>query len=48
MICKKYRLIPQKYNENNNNIAYAGGYLWLWGVWFCGVWGGGMGVQAST
>ena len=35
-ICRKYRLIPQKYDENNNNMAYGGGYLWLWGVWFCG------------
>ena len=33
-ICRKYRLIPQKFNENNNNMAYGGGYLWIWGVWF--------------
>ena len=43
-ICIKYRLIPQKYNKNNNNMEYGGGYLWLWGVWFCGVCGGGVGV----
>ena len=24
-ICGKYRLIPQKYNGNNNNMAYSGG-----------------------
>ena len=43
-ICRKYRLIQQKSNENNNNVAYGGGYLWLWGVCFCGVCGGGGGV----
>ena len=21
-------------------MVYSGGYLWLWGVWFCGVWRG--------
>ena len=50
-IYRKYCLIPQKYNENNNNMAYGGGYLWLWGVWFCGVYGvcgGGVGVYTST
>ena len=43
-ICRKYRLIPQKYNGNNNNIAYGGGYIWLCGVWFCGVCGGVVGL----
>ena len=43
-ICRKYRLIPKECNENNNNMVYSGGYLWLWGVWFCGVCGGGVGV----
>ena len=43
-ICRKYFPILQKYNEDNNNMAYGGGYLWLWGVWFCGVCGGGVGV----
>ena len=42
-IYRKYRFIPQKYNENNNNMAYGGGYLWLWGgdfvVCVVGVWG---------
>ena len=36
-ICIKYRLIPQKYNKNNNNMEYGGGYLWVWGVWVGGV-----------
>ena len=43
-ICRKYRLIPQKYNENNNNMAYSGGYLWIWGVWFFGACGWDLGV----
>ena len=47
-ISRKYRLIPQKYNENNNNMEYGGRYLWLWSVWFCGVCGGGAGVEASN
>ena len=43
-ISRKYRFIPHKYNENNNNMAYGGGYLWIWGVWFCDVlWGCGGG-----
>ena len=31
-------------------MAYGGGYLWLWGVWFFGLCGGGvgLGVEAST
>ena len=29
-ICRKYRLIPQKYNKNDNNMEYGGGYLWIW------------------
>ena len=24
--------IPQKYNENNNNMGYGDGYLWLGGM----------------
>ena len=47
-ICAKYCLIPLKYNENNNNMEYGGQYLWLRGVWFCGVCGGKGGVEAST
>ena len=47
-ICRKYRLIQQKNNEINNNMAYGGRYLWFWGLWFCGVCGGGVGVEAST
>ena len=47
-ICRKYCLIPQKYNENNNNMAYGGRYLWLLGVLFCGVCGGKMGMKTST
>ena len=30
-ICIKYCIIPQEYNENKNNMAYGGGYLWIWG-----------------
>ena len=47
-ICRKYCLKPQKYNENNNNMAYGDGNLWLGCVLFCGVCGGGVGVEAST
>ena len=46
--CREYRLIPQEYNENNNNMAYNVGYLLLWGLWFCGICGGGVGVETST
>ena len=46
-ICRKYCLIPQEYNKNNNNMVYGGGHLWFLGMWFCGVccgcgWGVGM------
>ena len=34
--------------KNNNSMAYGGGYLWICGVLFCGVCGGGVGVEAST
>ena len=36
-IRRKYRLIPQKYNENNNNMSYGVGYISIWGEWFCGM-----------
>ena len=26
---KAYRLIPQKYNESNNNMGYGGKCLWI-------------------
>ena len=44
MICGKCCLIPQEHNENNNNMVYGGGYIYIWGAWFCGLCGGGMGV----
>ena len=43
-ICRKCHLIPQEYNENNKSIVYSGGYLWLWGVWFCGLYGEDVGL----
>ena len=46
--CRKYRFIPQTYNENKNNMAYGDGYLWFWSVYFCGVCRGWVGVEAKT
>ena len=48
MICRKYRLIPQEYNKNINNMVCSGGYLWIWGVWFCGVCGGVRGCRQAN